>query len=75
MVFLNNLAIHNKYYRQPLGSVETSEIAKLMYMVDHGKMQHANGMNLESIERFLSGEELFKGVAETDYAVLHHLNI
>lgn len=57
----HNLEIHRKYYRQPIDSVETAKITKLMYLVDHCKMQHVQGMDLDTVDEYLSKDNMFNG--------------
>ena len=40
-----------------------------MYCVDHGKMAYVQGINLDTVDQFLSKEELFTGIDDADYAV------
>ena len=62
-------AVHEKFYRQSLDSVEVAKISKLMFLVDHCKMNQVQGMDLDNIDTFLEKEDVFKSVDKTDYAV------
>lgn len=65
----HSLAVHRKFYRQSLDSVEIAKISKLMYLADHGKMNQVKGMTLDSVDTFLSTEEVFSSVTTDDYKV------
>lgn len=65
----HDLSIHKKHYRQESDSVELTKIAKLMYLVDHDKMHEVVGKDLDSIDEFLSKEEIFKDIDVDDYEV------
>lgn len=56
-------------YRQSLDSVETAKISKLMFLVDHCKMNQVQGMDLDTVEAFLEKDVLFQSVAPDDYEV------
>ena len=65
----HNLEIHKKYYRQSIDTVETAKLTKLMFLADHGKMDDVRGMNLDTIDTYLSKDELFNHVHLADYEV------
>ncbi len=68
----HSMEIHAKYYRQNLDSVGLAKISKIMYLTDHGKMHEVIGKDLDSIDQFLSKEELFKGIGPEDYSVKYY---
>lgn len=54
--------IQDLYYRQSLDSIETAKIAKLMFLVDHCRVSAAAGDNLDTIDRFITHDEISKAV-------------
>ena len=65
----HNLTIHKKHYRMQSDSVELTKVAKLMYLVDNNLMSNVVGKDLDSIDEFLSKEQIFSSVNENDYDV------
>lgn len=63
----HSLEVHGKHYRQSLDTVEVAKISKLMYLVDHCKMNSVQGMNLDSIDNYLEKEDIMKSVNADDY--------
>lgn len=59
--------VHDKYYKQSLDSVEIAKISKLMFLVDHCKMNAVQGMNLDNVDTFLENDDIFKSVNPSDY--------
>ena len=51
--FGHTMAIHEKFYRQSLDSVELTKITKIMYLADHCKMHLVKGMDIDSVDAFL----------------------
>jgi hypothetical protein len=41
----------------PLDSIESAKVAKLLYLVDSGRMPQARGMNMDNIDEFISLDE------------------
>ena len=54
----HSLEIHGKYYRMPLESVETAKITKLMYLIDHCKMNEVRGLNLNEVDTVISRDKI-----------------
>ena len=63
----HNLAVHKRHYRQQSDSVELAKLSKLMYIIDNNKVHNVVGEDLDSMDAFLSKEQIFKNVAVEDY--------
>lgn len=63
----HDLAIHKKFYRQSIDTVETTKIAKVMHLVDNCKMHEAVGLNIEDIDQLVSQQDLERGTEPEDY--------
>ena len=64
----HSLEIHGKFYRMPLDSVETAKITKLMYLIDHCKMNEVRGLNLDEVDTVISRDNIIQSCEEKDYA-------
>ena len=63
----HSLEIHGKYYRMPLDSVETAKITKLLYLIDHCKMNEVRGLNLNEVDTVISRDRILQSSEESDY--------
>ena len=63
----HSLDVHGKYYRMPLDSVETAKITKLMYLMDHCKMNEVRGLNLNEVDTVITRDRILQCTDERDY--------
>ena len=65
----HTMAVHERYYRQSMDSVELAKMTKVMYLADHCKMHLAKGMDMDSMDTIISKELFFQDVTPADYDV------
>ena len=64
---VHSLDVHGKYYRMPMDSVETAKITKLMYLMDHCKMNEVRGLNLNEVDTVINSDRILQCSDERDY--------